>query len=311
MASERFGAKMRRKALGPTRVAIPEVGIGTWNYHAGPRPLRRGLESGALFIDTAESYGTEDVVREAIAGMRDRVFIATKISMEHLRAVDVRSSADASLKRLGVERIDLYQIHDPNPSIPIEETMGAVAALVDAGKVQFVGVCNFSVAQLREAQNALGKYPVASSQVRYNVIDRSIEKDVLPHCQANAVTVIAYCPLGRGLDRISDCDPFGVVGQLARTLGKSPAQIVLNWCLCQDGVVVIPKGNSEEHILDNCGASDWRLTPEQRGLLDSNIKYRSRTGFDALMRRYTPRGLEKLAVQAVKYLPRGLRRRIH
>jgi len=296
--------------LAKTGVFISEVGIGTWNYHAGPGPLRKGLESGALFIDTAESYGTETVVGEAVRGMRDRVFIATKVSPQNVRRVTLGQSVEASLQRLGVDVIDLLQLHEPNPLVPIEETMGAVADLMDAGKIRFAGVSNFSVIQLREAQKALGRYPIVSNQVRYNVIDRTIEKDMLRYCQANHVTVIAYCPLARGLDRIRDCDPSGVIGELARMTGKSPAQIVINWCLCKDGVVAIPKGNSKEHILDNCGASDWRLSPEQLALLDSRIQYRRRSRFDVLVRQWMPGPLQSFAVRAVDALPRGLRRRV-
>jgi diketogulonate reductase-like aldo/keto reductase len=301
---------MLHKELGRTTVAIPELGIGTWNYHAGPLPLRRGLEAGALFIDTAESYGSESVVREAVAGMRDRVFVATKVSPQNFRAPDLHKSVDGSLRQLGVERIDLLQLHEPNLSIPIDETMGALAVLVDAGKVRYIGVSNFASHQLREAQRALGKYPIVSNQVRYSLIDRTIERDLLPYCQTNGVTVIAYCPLARGLARIRDCDPSGVIDALSRTLGKSPAQIVLNWCLCKDGVVAIPKGNSEEHILDNCGASEWRLSSDHLRSLDTSITFRHRSRLDALARRSVPRGLQTFAKQALNYLPRGLRRRI-
>jgi diketogulonate reductase-like aldo/keto reductase len=262
-----------------------------------------------LFIDTAESYGTEPVVGEAVRGIRDRVFIATKVSPQNLHRTNLRQSVDASLQRLGVDMIDLVQLHEPNPSIPIDETMGAVADLMDVGKIRFAGVSNFSVIQLREAQKALGRYPIVSNQVRYNLIDRTIEKEMLHYCQANHVTVIAYCPLARGLDRIRDCDPSGVIDELARMTGKSPAQIVINWCLCKDGVVAIPKGNSTEHILDNCGASDWRLSQEQLSLLDSRIQYRRRSRFDMMVRQWMPSPLQSFAVRAVNALPRGLRRR--
>lgn len=114
---------------------------------------------------------------------------------------------DSSLRRLGVAAIDLLQLHEPNPSIQIEETVGALTGLVDAGKVRFIGGSNFSMAQLQEAQKAAGKYPIVSNQIRYNIIDRTIEKAVLGYCQANRVTVIAYCPLARSMRRIRDCDP--------------------------------------------------------------------------------------------------------
>lgn len=296
--------------LAKTGVFIPEIGIGTWDYHAGPGPLRKGLEAGALFIDTAESYGTETVVGEAIRGMRDRVFIATKVSPQNFRPADLRRSVEASLQRLGIDVIDLLQLHEPNPSIPIEETMGAVAGVIDAGKVRFAGVSNFSVRQLREAQKALARYPIVSNQVRYNLIDRTIETDLLPYCQANHVTVIAYCPLAKGLNRVHDCDPSGVIDELAQATGKTPAQIVINWCLCKNGVVAIPKGNSTQHILDNCGASDWRLSQEQLALLDSRIQYRQRSRFDLLIRQWMPRPFHAIAIRTVNALPRGLRRRL-
>ena len=299
------------KELGPTAVFLPEVGIGTSDYHAGPSPLRRGFEAGALFIDTAESYGTEEVVGEALKGLRNRVFVATKVSPENFRRARLQASVNASLQRLGIDTIDLLQLHKPNPTIPIQETMDALADLVDAGKVRFVGVSNFSLAQLEEARRALPKYPIVSNQVRYNLIDRTIEQGLSQYCQANHITVIAYSPLGRGLHRLKDCDPAGVLDHLSREIGKSPAQIALNWCLCKEGVVVIPKGNSEEHILDNCAASDWRLSAEQIDLLDATIQYRYRGRFDALLRRFTPDALRPVALRALHYLPRGLRRRVN
>ena len=296
--------------LAKTGVFIPEVGIGTWDYHAGPGPLRKGLEAGALLIDTAESYGTEPAAGQAIRGMRDRVFIATKVSPQNFRPADLRRSVEASLQRLGIDVIDLLQLHEPNSSIPIEETMGAVSGLMDAGKVRFAGVSNFSVVQLQAAQKALAKYPIVSNQVRYNLIDRTIETDLLPYCRANHVTVIAYCPLARGLNRIRDCDPGGVIDELARETGKTPAQIAINWCLCKDGVVAIPKGNSTQHILDNCGASDWRLSREQLMRLDARIQYRRRSRFDMLVRQWLPGPLQSMAVRTMNALPRGLRRRL-
>jgi diketogulonate reductase-like aldo/keto reductase len=296
--------------LARTGVFIPEVGIGTWDYHAGPVPLRKGLEAGALFIDTAESYGTEPAVGEAVQGMRDRVFVATKVSPQNFHRAALRRSVDTSMRTMGIDVIDLLQLHEPNPSIPIAETTGAMVELVDAGKIRFIGVSNFSVEQLQAAQKALGQYPIVSNQVRYNLIDRTIEQDLLPYCQANHVTVIAYCPLARGLNRICDCDPSGVINELARTTGKSPAQIVINWCLCKDGVVAIPKGNSTEHILDNCGASDWRLSREQLALLNSRIHHRRRSRFDTLVRNWLPGPLQTLAVRTVNALPKSLRRRL-
>lgn len=188
--------------------------------------------------------------------------------------------------------------------------MGAMSELVDAGKVKFLGVSNFSVSQLMQARAALGPRQIVSNQVRYNLIDRTIEQGLLQYCQNNGITVIAYSPLSKGLSRIADCDPSGVVAEISRATGRSFAQIVLNWCLGKDGVVVIPSGNSEEHVLDNCGASDWRLTAEHIRLLDEKIKFRHRSRFDAMLRKAMPPALTKAALGVAKLLPAGLRRRL-
>lgn len=299
------------KELGNTRVRIPEVGIGTWKYHAGPEPLRRGMDRGALFIDTAESYGTEPVVAEALVGRRDEVFLATKISPSHFRRADVLKAADESLRRLRTDYIDLYQLHEPSARIPLEETLDAAEELVDSGKVRFVGVSNFSVAQLRRAQKAMRKHPIVSNQVRFNLIDRTISDDLLPFCQANGVTVIAYSPLARGLHYLLDCDPRGVLMELAKINNRTPLQTALNWCLCQDRVVVIPKGNSAEHMLENCGASDWRLSPEHISRLDEAIVFGRRGWVDTLVRRCLPPGLKRGLKDFARHLPPSLRRKIN
>jgi diketogulonate reductase-like aldo/keto reductase len=301
---------MQTKELGNTGVQLPEIGLGTWDYKGGVEPLRKGMEAGGLFIDTAEAYGTESVVGEAIRGMRERVFVATKVSPQNFRKDDLRRSADASLRKLGVETIDLMQLHHPNPDIPIEETMGALSELVDAGKIRFCGVSNFSVAQMQAARKALGKHPLVSNQVRYNLIDRTIEAEVLPYCQANGITVIAYSPLAKDLARIFDSDPKGIIPQISRLTGKTPGQIAINWCICKNGVVAIPKANSAGRILENCGASDWRLSAEQISQLDSGIQFRHRNKLDKLIRKLVPNSLHTVAVRARNMLPKQIRRLI-
>jgi diketogulonate reductase-like aldo/keto reductase len=302
---------MLLKDLGLTGVSIPEVGLGTWHYHAGPEPLRRGIEAGAAFIDTAESYGTEAVVGESLRGIRDRVFLATKVSPVNFRRTDVFAAADRSLRELGTDHIDLYQLHEPNSKIPVEETLGAMEELVDAGKVRFIGVSNFSVAEMQRAQQAMRKHPVAANQVRYNLADRTIEPELLPYCEANGITVIAYSPLGRELRRISDCDPGGALAKVAGDSGKSVPQVIINWCLCRTNVVAIPKGNSVDHILDNCGASGWRLSAEQHRLLEIAIESRRRSRAEILLRRLLPRAAGPFVSRCLQLLPRSLRRRLN
>ncbi len=302
---------MLTKELGRTGVRIPEIGLGMWSYHAGPEPLRKGLDAGALFIDVAESYGNEEVAADAIEARRAQVFLATKVSAHHLRRADLVKAADDSLKRLRTDRIDLYQIHSPNDTVPIEETLGAMEDLVDAGKVRFIGVSNFSLPQLRNAQAAMRRHAIVANQVRFNLIDRTIAADLLPYCQESGITVIAYSPLARGFRHILDCDPRGVLADIAREAGRTPVQVALNWCLCLEGVVAIPKGNSMDHILENCGASGWRLAPEQVRRIDEAIVFRRRSGLESFVRHHLPPGLKRGIQQLVHHLPRGLRRKIN
>lgn len=302
---------MLTKLLAQTGIALPEVGLGTWNYHGGVEPLRAGLDAGALFVDTAESYDSESVVGQAVAGWREQVFLATKISPAHFRHADVIKAADASLQRLRVDCIDLYQLHEPSRSVPIAETMSAMEQLVDAGKVRFIGVSNFSVKELKLAQAVLQKHRIVANQVRYNLADRTIETELLPYCQTNNIKVIAYSPLGRELHRIHDCDPSGVLSKVARETGKTVPQVVLNWCLCKDGVVVIPKGNSVSHVLENCGASGWRLDSDQLRRLEEGIRFRHRGRAEMALRRLVPSGVGPLIKRCIRLLPASLRRRVN
>ena len=259
---------MDYKQLGATNVQVPDIGLGTWNYTGGAKPLLRGVELGAFLIDTAEAYGTEGAVGNAIQGVRDRVFVATKVSPEHFHRKDVLKAADESLKRLGIDTIDLYQLHWPNTSIPIEETMDAMESLVNEDKVRYIGVSNFSVAQLQAAQAALSKAKIVSNQVEYSLTVRSIEADLLPFCQENQVTVIAYSPLAQGMEHILKKDRNGAIDRIVTATGKTAAQIALNWCIVKENVIAIPKANSVGHVEEDCGASGWRLSVDQVALLD-------------------------------------------
>jgi diketogulonate reductase-like aldo/keto reductase len=302
---------MFSKELGGTGVQIPEIGMGTWQYHAGPQALQAGLEAGALFIDTAESYGTEPVVADAICGGRDRVFLATKVSPQHFRRADLLSALDASLGRLRTDYVDLYQLHKPNDAIPLAETLGAMEDAVDAGKVRFIGVSNFSLPQLQQAQDAMRRHPIVSNQVRFNLIDRAIRDDLLPFCQAHRITIIAYSPLARGVQHIVDSDQQGALTTVASETGRTPIQVALNWCVSPPGVVAIPKGNSADHVLEACGASGWRLDPEQIRELEQSITFRRRSGMEEFLRQHLPPGGKTAIQRLARHLPRAVRSRIH
>ncbi|MFQ5851145.1 MAG: aldo/keto reductase [Candidatus Binatia bacterium] len=267
---------MELKELGTTGVKLPEVGLGTWAYQGGLEPLRKGLSLGAFLIDTAEMYGTEGVVGEAVMGQRDRVFIATKVSGNHLRYDEVLEAAENSLKRLGTQYIDLYQIHWPNPAVPLRETMRAMESLVEMGKVRFIGVSNFSVRALQEAQASMGKHRVVSNQVLYSLVNRETEDQLLPYCEENSISVIAYSPLARGQltsrPLLRQRRAMGVLQKIAGETGKTMAQVALNWCISRPNVIAIPKSDKVERVVENCQASGWRLSPDQIRALNESFR---------------------------------------
>ncbi len=263
---------MELRPLGNTNVMIPEIGLGVWKYRGGVEPLRPGVELGAFLIDTAEMYRTEDTVGQAVKGIREKVFIASKVSGGHLRHDDVLRAAEASLRELQTDTIDLYQIHWPNSSVPIKETMRAMETLVDRGLIRYIGVSNFSLGQLRAAQAAMSKYPVVSNQVLYNLNNREIEDDLLPYCQQQHVTVIAYTPLDDGRlavkFRFRRNQAMKVMEEIAGQVQKTLAQVALNWCTARPSVIAIPKSDSVARTEENCGASGWRLSSTQMQRLD-------------------------------------------
>jgi len=280
------------KLLGNSGVQVPELGIGTWQYRGGVEPLQAGIELGACFVDTAESYGTEPVVGQAIHGIRDRIFLASKISPRHFRQQDVIRAAECSLKQLGTDRLDLYQLHWPNYTVPIEETMGAMERLVETGKIRFIGVSNFTVAELRRAQAALSRTRIVSNQVRYSLVDRLPEQGLLQYCGANQISLLAYSPLATGFNNLRVCDPEDALGQVADATGKTRAQVALRWCLSHSQVIAIFKANKVEHVRENCAASGWGLKPEHRQLLETGIRCQSRSRPERFLRGLARRVLQ-------------------
>jgi len=231
---------MEYREFGATGVKVPEIGFGTWQYRGGSAPLRKAVELGACLIDTAEMYGTEADVGAAIKGMREKVFVATKVSSNHLRHNEVLAAADASLKRLGIDTIDLYQIHWPDPAVPIAETMGAMEKLVDTGKARFIGVSNFYLKNLQEAEASMTRHKIVSNQVKYSLLQRGVEEDTLAYCQNRRIAVVAYSPLARGdlcaKPLLRNRHALGALEKIAAETGKTMAQVALNWVLHAPGV---------------------------------------------------------------------------
>jgi len=260
--------------------------MGTWGMGGGMRAdssgdsesieaLKLGLELGMTLVDTAEMYGaghSEEVVSRALEDWRKPIFVASKVSPSHFGYDDILRSARKSLDRLRVKQMDLYQLHWPNPRVPIVETMKAMEKLVRDGSVRHLGVSNFSVVQMKEAQAALSREEIVSNQVEYSLVDRSVEETILPYCQRAKITLIAYSPLGQSRIAKGRGGPFKIVDEIATRLGKSRSQVALNWLLWHESVVVIPKASDKKHVVENAAVSGWKLSPNDFQEIDQAFR---------------------------------------
>jgi diketogulonate reductase-like aldo/keto reductase len=276
--------KIEYKELGKTGEKIPALGLGTWGIGGFSYPdysndelaieiIRFAVEIGMNFIDTAEMYGaghSEELIGEAIKGIREKVFIATKVLPTNFRYEDVIKACERSLRRLKTSYIDLYQLHWPNPSIPIKETMRAMEKLVNEGKIRYIGISNFSVEETIEAMNALSKYEIVSNQVEYSLLVRDIEKDLLEFCRKNKITIIAYSPLARG--ELLKGKYYEFLSKIGKKYNKTAAQVALNWLIIKENVVAIPKAFSKAKIVENMGAYGWKLSDEDLKTIDEFFK---------------------------------------
>jgi diketogulonate reductase-like aldo/keto reductase len=259
----------------PSGEHIPVLGQGTWHMAENPlnrtneiNALRLGVDLGMSLIDTAEMYadgGAERLVGEAIKGRRDEVFLVSKVLPQNATRHGTMAACNRSLARLGVHEIDLYLLHWRG-LIPLEETIDALETLVGEGKIRYWGVSNFDVGDMQELVDLSNGANVAADQVLYNLERRGIEFDLLPWCQRSDVPVMAYSPIeqGRVLRHVT-------LKTIAARLGVTPAQVALAWVLRQDGVCAIPESGNPEHVRDNRGALDVRLTPEDLADLDETF----------------------------------------
>ncbi len=261
------------KTLNNTKEKIPAIGIGTWKMGINPEEeieaIRTALRCGMRFIDTAEMYATESIVSNAIRNQKD-LFLATKVSPNHFSYDSVIKACDQSLRNLGVKKIDLYQLHWPNHSIPIKETMSAMEELVDEGKIRHIGVSNFTIKELIEAQNAMNRHEIVSNQVEYSVLFRDIERGLLDFCTENRITIIAYSPFGSGaLYRPKYRKTLETLEAIGKAHRKTATQVALNWIISKDNVVAIPKSGSKEHVIEDAGAAGWKLTKSEYAEIES------------------------------------------
>jgi diketogulonate reductase-like aldo/keto reductase len=254
-------------------VNVPALGQGTWQL--GDRPARRqpeiaalqlGIDLGLTLIDTAELYGSgasETLVGEAIASRREKVFLVTKVLPSNATSRrKITAACEQSLKRLRVDRIDLYLLHwRSGEDLPVAvETFNELAA---TDKIRYWGVSNFDVDDLAELHGIPGGDRVACNQVLYNLSRRGIEFDLLPQARERGLNVMAYTPIEQG--RILG---EATLLRVAERHGATPAQIALAWVLRDGGVIAIPRASSVEHVRDNAAAADISLAPEDLAELD-------------------------------------------
>ena len=296
---------MEYKRIGKTDLKVSSIGFGA-AFRSGitedsPKVIRKALSLGVNLIDIAEIYHrgrSEEVVGEAIRGRRDEVVIKTKVARDHLKYNDVLKAAEGSLKRLGVNVIDLYLVHHPNPKIPIEETMRAMEKLIDEGKVRYIGVSNFNASLVKKAQEALSRHEIVADEVKYNLVEREIEEELLPYCKKESISIIAYSPLARGMltgkfDKESEI-PEGhwrkrdllfqepnfsralelveILKKIAENHDKTPGQVALNWLASKPEVVPIFGASDISQVEENCGAVGWRMNDEELQMIETAYK---------------------------------------
>lgn len=291
------------RPLGHSGIEVPVVGLGCMGmsafYSTPPedqslQALRRAAELGVVHWDTAEIYGprkNEELIAKVLGEVRDQVVIATKFGISpetfrpDARPETVVKSCDGSLQRLGVDRIDLYYQHRPDPDVPVEETVGALAELVQAGKVRAIGLSECSAEVLRRAHAV---HPIAAYQGETSLWTRVHDEDVHPVCQELGITYVAYSPLGRGFltgqitsrDDLADDDwrksnprfsdenfaqnlaLVETVKRVAERRGATSAQVALAWVLSRPHVVAIPGTTKAHRVEENAGAATLQLTPE-------------------------------------------------
>jgi diketogulonate reductase-like aldo/keto reductase len=246
---------------------MPRLGQGTWHMgeNRGRRAqevaaLRLGIELGMTLIDTAEMYGegaAEEVVGEAIAGQRDRVFLVSKVYPHNASRAGVPKACERSLKRMNVDTIDLYLLHWPG-STPIAETADAFERLRESGKIRHWGVSNFDTEDMQEVPPGC-----FTDQVLYNLGVRGIEFDLLPWCRERGMQAMAYSPVGQGGRLLQN----PALREVAARHAATPAQIAIAWTLRDPLVVSIPKASEPEHVRQNAKAAEIVLMPDDLAAL--------------------------------------------
>lgn len=326
-----YAENLHRRTLGELEVSALGLGCMGMSEVYGPADeaesigvIHRALELGVDFLDTADVYGNghnEELVGRAITGRRDEVVLATKFGITGVdmktAALEVDSSpayvhraVEASLRRLGVDTIDLYNLHRRNPDVPIEDTVGAMASLVEAGKVRHLGLSEVSADTLRRAHAV---HPIAALQSEFSLFNQDLASEVLPACRELGIGVVAYSPIGRGFltgairdesDLAEDDFRHSIpqfqgenlrrnvalvdrVGAVAASIGATPVQVALAWLLAKgEDIVPIPGTKRVRYLEENAAAARLALTPAQLAEIDAAVPGDAVAG-----ERYSPAGL--------------------
>jgi aryl-alcohol dehydrogenase-like predicted oxidoreductase len=324
------------RTLGPDGLEVGAIGLGCMSFsgayggfdgHDPDEVIGRALDLGATLLDTADVYGphiSEQVVGKAIAGRRDEVVLATKFGLSanttgtgprllvNGQPDYVRTSIEGSLERLGVDHVDLYYLHRPDTDVPIEETVGAMAELVAAGKVRHLGLSEASADTLRRAQAV---HPITALQTEYSIWSRDIEAEILPTCRELGIGLVPYSPLGRGFltgtiastgdlaandfrrtqPRFSDTaleesqGAVAVIRGIADAHGVVPGQIALAWVLSRgQDVVPIPGTKRVAHLEQNAAAASVDLSADDLAQLDAITVREPRSADEGWINRSTP-----------------------
>ncbi|HEX2107530.1 MAG TPA: aldo/keto reductase [Nitrososphaera sp.] len=274
---------MLKRRFGWTGRDVPIIGMGTWMIEGRTKDgaeraleaMRLGIDLGMTHIDTAEMYGNgraEELVAEALEGQRENVFLVSKVLPTNASYDRTLKACQRSLKRLKTDFIDLYLLHWPSSQYRVEETMRAMEKLVDDGMIKFIGVSNFDVHQLREAQHALKKYRIACNQVLYHLAYRAIEYELLPYCTQNEIAIVGYSPFGHGNFPNPLSKGGKVLGEIAKIHNCTVHQVVLNYLTRDSNTFTIPKAANPDHVRDNSGAvGNWQLTDEDIAIINKTF----------------------------------------
>lgn len=292
--------------LGKSDLKVSVIGLGAWQ--AGAKGWGRILDTdvkdaimtsvglGLNFIDTAEVYGdghSESVIGEVVKDIRDDIIIATKASGNHLRPDYLKRALEGSLRRLNTNYIDLYQVHWPDIYTSLRDTMKTLERMANDGKIRYIGLSNFSICQMEEARSHLSTMDIVSNQVRYNMIQREIEEEMIPYLNKENISVIAYSPLAQGLLTFKyNHATFGetdvrkgnklfadynvrtviplldVLRDLSLESGHTVVQIALNWLISRGNVIPIPGAKNKDQATINLQSNGWRLSQQQNDRIE-------------------------------------------